>query len=483
MQTTTPMEALEAHLTTLGPAGLAIRAEGDPGERAQALQTKLLDIHEEMEVIQTKVDAEKREYTQDELDAIDKAYAQFKAAEHQLDALERVTGGTEASRGRRSEPDQLAAGGPGGLGGDPSRPTIISGQGLDARRMRNLFRGRPETEGWGSFQEFTRSIHSGLVDRRFRAATGGSEGVGTEGGFAVPSAYSDRLLDLSLEGEIVRGRADVIGMPSNILDLPLFDDEDHSQNIAGFVAQWLDEAGTATEQTGKLRNVTLKAKKIGIWSKLTSELVEDSPGFEGRLTNAMAQAIGWNFDQGFIRGSGAGQPQGMLTKAPSLITVAKETSQAADSIVYDNVIKMWSRLWPRGAMNAVWMVHPSTLPWLLKLIVFIPNRADSDDVGGTVVTVQGQDGTMRLLTRPVVVTEHVNQLGDAGDIALVDWSQYLVGLRRAITSAREISSGWTTDEVGVRSIARIDGMDTWSKPFQPRTGATLSWCVTLAERA
>ena len=44
------------------------------------------------------------------------------------------------------------------------------------------------------------------------------------------------------------------------------------------------------------------------------------------------QALGYFEDVAFISGTGAGQPLGILN-APALVTVSKETGQAADTIV------------------------------------------------------------------------------------------------------------------------------------------------------
>ena len=74
-------------------------------------------------------------------------------------------------------------------------------------------------------------------------------------------------------------------------------------------------------------------------------------------------------------------------------------------------------------------------------------------------------------------------MGNAGDILLADFSQYSMGLRREIAVEKSIHPGVASDTSYYRGIMRADGQGRWSSPLTPKNGDTLSWCVTLAERA
>ena len=115
----------------------------------------------------------------------------------------------------------------------------------------------------------------------------------------------------------------------------------------------------------------------------------------------------------------------------------------------------------------------------------IKNAAASDYVGGDVADVlMGADGEMRLMTRPVVVTEKMPSLGSVGDICLVDLSQYCVALRRDVRIEKSQHYGFNQDVSHYRAVLRVDGQAKWSAAMAPRNGdSTLSWCVTLAERS
>jgi HK97 family phage major capsid protein len=69
-------------------------------------------------------------------------------------------------------------------------------------------------------------------------------------------------------------------------------------------------------------------------------------------------------EDAIVEGTGAGQPLGILN-SPALISVAKETGQAAATIVKENVDKMWSRMWARARKNAIWLINQDIEPQLL----------------------------------------------------------------------------------------------------------------------
>jgi len=338
--------------------------------------------------------------------------------------------------------------------------------------------GKPKAaEGFDSFDEYLRVIHSGLSDQRVQAAMG--ERVGSDGGFLVPEQFTAELLDSSLEDEIVRPRARVYGMTSDTRKIAGLDDQaDHTSTIYGLRGRWLEESGTSTDQKAKIRLLKLTAHKLGIFAMSSNELVEDGLSFEEQLGTAMRASIAFDLDDAFLNGNGVAKPLGVLND-PATVTVAKETGQAADTINYDNLKKMFARMYPAGRRKAVWVVNTDAIPELLSLTQVV-------GTGGVVIPVMSEssDGTFRILTRPVIFTEKVPGVGDLGDISFVDFSQYAIGMRKEATLDRSAHVGWHEDETGYRTILRADGRGTWKAPLVPRKGgATLSWAVTLAARA
>jgi HK97 family phage major capsid protein len=313
--------------------------------------------------------------------------------------------------------------------------------------------------------------------RAFRASM--VSGTASSGWYSVPEPLAAQWLDDSLPSEIVRPRATVWTMESATRKVPGWDGADQSAGAyyGGFAMEFLTEEGTGSKQTGKLRLIELAAKKGAIFVDASAELIEDGLEFDAQLEMAIRKSLGLGMDYYLLRGVGGGQPLGVLN-SPGVISVAKETGQSADSLMFENISKMYARMYPAGRSKAVWIANETCLPQLLtELVVTV-------GTGGSWVNIFSEsNGAFSLLGRPVIFTPNLPVLGDANDIIFVDLSQYAVGIRREMRLEKSTIPGWTQDLVSYRVLVRFDGQGTWSTAITPRNGDTLSWCVGLAERA
>jgi HK97 family phage major capsid protein len=383
------------------------------------------------------------------------------------------------SRGRKIEPQQVSQGS--ALTNAAPRELAYGKKPTFA----NMFGAPRDTGGFRSMDEFLRVAGSQRYDPRLKIMDASmSESSGSGGGWLIPDQYVQQLWDSSLESEIVRGRATCVPMLGKTAMASGFDTLNHTGGaIGGFTMQWLGELATGTRQKATVRMVNLNARKGAIFCQASNELYADAPNFASDLETTLIQAMGWSLDQAAISGTGVGQPLGALND-PALITVSAEGGQAADSFLAPNILKMFGRLHPACAANAVWMTNSTCLPKLLSLYIPATNIAGSEYVGavtGPLVTIVGPNQYL-MMGLPLIVTEKAQALGDKGDLMLVDWSQYALGLRREITIERSNAAGWTEDATDWRAIIRVDGQGKWNAPVTPVNGDTLSWCVTLEAR-
>jgi HK97 family phage major capsid protein len=381
------------------------------------------------------------------------------------------------SQGRQTVP----GGGPIGDGPGSYRPTTTttSGPALD-RTFRGMFPGTPlDRGGFKNQDDFLDVLNSGRYDPRLIRA-GFTEGTPSEGGFSVPVEFSSQWLDLSLVQEVVRPLAQVWPMQSATRLVPGWDLLDMTGGVSfgGFEMQWLGEEGTGTVQQGKLRQIQLSAKKGAIYTQASNELVADGLGFAAQLQMALTGSIAYGFDRAFLRGTGAGMPLGVLSSG-SLITVSKEPGQGADTLFYENIVNMWSRMYDVGKTRAVWIANPSIVGQLftMGLVLGVGSAPVYLPAGGAAGSPNDT-----LFGRPLLFSPVMSALGDLFDIALVDLTQYAIGLRKEMAIDRSQAPGWTQDLDSWRIITRVDGMPTWNDVFTPEHGATQSWAVTLEAR-
>lgn len=93
-----------------------------------------------------------------------------------------------------------------------------------------------------------------------------------------------------------------------------------------------------------------------------------SPKAIAGIGQAIVKALGWFLDTAFFSGNGARAPLG-VHNSPATITVTKETGQAAATINYTNIAKMFARLHPSAFADSVWVANSKCIPQLLQMSV------------------------------------------------------------------------------------------------------------------
>lgn len=304
-----------------------------------------------------------------------------------------------------------------------------------------------------------------------------------KGGFLVPEVFRSQLLQLALETSVVRPKATVIEMDGPVVSMPAVDETTHVGSVyGGITGTWVAEGEALPESEATFGRVTLRTNKLVSYCEAPSELPASAPrAWSSFIDATMPGAVAFFEDQAFLTGSGVGRPLGVLhANNTGLVVVAKESGQTADTIVWENIIKMYSRMLPASLGRAVWVASPNTF-------VELATMALSVGTGGSAIWLNnGVEGPpMRILGRPLFVSEKVNKLGDQSDISFVDFGHYLVGDRGVMRVESSAHYKFGNDLIAYRVIEEADGRPWIKSPLTPANGSTdtLSPYVTLAERA
>jgi len=346
---------------------------------------------------------------------------------------------------------------------------------------------------WNSFGEFLGAVRNaakpgGSVDSRLLikdAASGASETVMEDGGFLVGKDFVTELLKRTYETSVLANRCRRIPISANSNGLKINTVEETSRangsRWGGVQAYWEGEAETVTASKPKFGLLELNLKKLIGLCYATGELLADATAIESVISQAFAEEFGFKVDDAIFRGTGAGQPLGFLN-SPALISVAKTSSQTADTITLNNILDMWTRMWARSRTNAIWLVNQECEPQLTKM--YLPTGSSSGVSVYMPPTGVSQSQYYTLFGRPVIPVEYASALGDEGDISLVDLSQYMLIDKGGVNAASSVHVRFLYDESVFRFIYRVDGQPIWKKPLTPYKGAsTLSPFVTLQARA
>ena len=341
--------------------------------------------------------------------------------------------------------------------------------------------------GFKSSREFLLSVldagTKGVVDdERLRPlATAGSDEAGgyadPVGGYLLPSTFSPNLLSLTAEEDPLAGLTTSVPMETAVVEIPARVDKNHSSSVSGGLRVYRRaETDNVTPSKMAFEQVTLRANNLFGAAFATEELLSRSPiSFVTLLEAGFRDEFASKLMDERLNGTGVGMFEGVLT-SPCLIAQGEEPGQAADTIVYENVINMRSRCWRYS--QAIWLANHDTLPQLMKMTIDV-------GTGGAPVWQPSarEDAPDLLLGRPIFFHEACETVGDQGDILLGVWSQYLEGLLTPAQSADSVHVRFLNHERAFKFWLENDGRCWWRSALTPKNSTTtLSPFVTLEAR-
>ncbi len=334
-------------------------------------------------------------------------------------------------------------------------------------------------------------LQGGNVDPRLynmRSITGIGESSPSDGGFLVQKDFSMELLqDLFTTGILwakVGTRVPITGNANGTKINGVDETSRASSTWGGIVVYMVGEGGQGTATKPKFRQIELDLKKLMGLCYATDENLDDAAQLESVLRRGFNQAFGFKLDDLLINGVGGGEPLGFLN-AGSLVTVAKETGQKAATIVAENVINMYSRMFASSLGSAIWLINQNTLPQLLTMSVAVGLGGVPVYLppGNTLINAPGG----ALMGRPVFPIEQCASVGTVGDILFVDVANgYVVAEKGGLKTDMSIHLRFDYDEAVFRFILRVDGQPiraTALTPYKGGSSYTQSHCISLATRS
>jgi HK97 family phage major capsid protein len=310
------------------------------------------------------------------------------------------------------------------------------------------------------------------------AGTFANEGSGGDGGFLIPPEFGKEIFQLSLGDNSFIDMTDKVIVSGNSMSFPR--DESTPWSTNGVNAYWQGEGKVGTTSKPNVTYEALRLKKLMALVPVSDEMLEDTNAMASYLPKKIGSAIQWKTNEAILFGTGAGLPQGAMNSG-AVITVAKDSGQAASTLSAMNLANMIARL-PEGSFgSAVWIINNDVLPSLFTLTlggfpIYMP-------AGAGVGAIQGSPYGS-LLGRPVIVSQHANTFSSAGDVMLVDLSYYqTITKASGVQTATSMHLYFDADATAFRTTFRVDGQSKISKAIDPAKGtAKLSPFVQLGAR-
>lgn len=423
--------------------------------------TRLIDARSrELEEIEAKRQAEARSLTQEERKRMQEVLDDLDAFQEEL-ALEKRKLNTNDKLNTSLR--------------EPTKPNV------DARdEMQIKYPGLPSRElRFEDFGQQLRAItaashNGGSVDRRLvRASTGMNEANPSDGGFLVQTDFYTGILARAFESSQVlsRVRRIPISSPSNGIKLNAFAETSRVSSIlGGIIPYWVGEGYDKTDSMPQFRQIELSLKKLCALWYATDEVLADAAALASVAERGFAEALEVELERAIIRGTGGGQPLGILT-SPALISVTR--AQAGSTISATDVIAMYAR--HRGGANTVWLASRSIIPQLFAIqlndnLLFTPPDAGLRGTPG---------GT--LFGYPVVFVENCSALGTVGDLILASLDDYLLATKGGPQMASSIHVKFVSDQTTFRMVTRVDGQPWDNSALTPKdNSSTVGPFVALA---
>ena len=285
------------------------------------------------------------------------------------------------------------------------------------------------------YAPFEREVHNELMKAM-------STDVDSAGGYLVPEFYTAQIIEKLLANTVAMqlGATEITATKGFPIKIPRLKTD--------ATAYWVNEGASITASTPAVDQITLTPRTLAARVILSNLLIENStPTADSIINESFAAQIALGLDYAILRGSGNGQPIGLLNSVTQTLALTA-------SKYYLSLIQFPATL---AAANAL---HGN--------LGFAMNPALLYDIQGMAgVTTGDSEVARRLLTAApenmligykFATTTQLPLGGIAGCILFGNWADVLIGRwsNLVIKASEETSDAFEKDQVHIRGLLRAD---------------------------
>lgn len=323
-----------------------------------------------------------------------------------------------------------------------------------------------------------------LAEKRAAGTGGHIVAIGSDGGFLLQGETSTEMVTNGFNNsEILRRTAQRNIGTSQFVELIGVDETSRATGSrGGGVRVYTDaELDALTQSKTKFKKTRIEPKRLTGMYFASNEILTNAPLLQGEMSELFNEEFAFKGQDLVIHGSGVGEALGLLN-AGALVTQAKESGQTTATIVFENIIKMKSRIRMRNRNSLIWLANQDTEPQYYQLSlpvgtggsvmpIYIPNQDATSGISGTLAGI------------PIIFVEQCQTLGTVGDLILADWSLYWSATKGGMQSDSSMHLKFDYNQTAFRFITYFDGQPKLSSAITPYKGtATVSPFVALASR-
>ncbi len=211
---------------------------------------------------------------------------------------------------------------------------------------------------------------------------------------------------------------------------------------------WAAESASIADTGPTFAQVTLTAKTLRAWVKVSRELIEDAGNLNTVLDDVFANAMAVEVDRVALVGSGSGaEPRGIgaATSAAQIVSMGTNGLQLTS---WDKVIDTLQAIQDLNAGDPTAMIFaPRTATTIAKL---------KDTTNQPLQVPPSLAAIPRLATTAMPVTQSQGSSNVASSIILGDFRDMLIGVRSELQIIRSDGAFMQTNEVGLMFVLRAD---------------------------
>lgn len=297
-------------------------------------------------------------------------------------------------------------------------------------------------------------IYGASSDNEAAKSLGTSAGV--SGAYLIPEQFIPTLMQIARQNDVIYGRTMVIPADGGEIVIPALDlsgsfVEGQSQYYGGVTIAWSSDDADPTLTQPNFNQIRLKTNAMKATTRIKNQLMMRSAiSIDAVVSNLLGSAIGRARDYAILRGTGVGQPLGVLN-SPATIDAG------GSAIDFPTLNGMEDSVIPERDENYIWVIHTkkrSSINTLQQtnntLVTYLPD-------------LRGKPGR-QLLGREVVYTDKLPY--SASDVSntvnLIDPTAIVVAEFQGIALAVSDQARFEQDETVIRAILSLDAQP-WMK--------------------
>ena len=296
--------------------------------------------------------------------------------------------------------------------------------------------------------------------------SGQSVGTSADGGYTVPIEFAAVVVEFAFQLSPILSKVWRVPMNTQQVKYPKLSQQEGNY-FGGVKVSYVNEA-TAPSANTKVafeQNV-FNAHKVILETAFTSELIEDSLiNIVNFVTGVITRAYMFELERCVIRGSGNGQPRGIIEDVIVKANAVKRSAGAGHVAIAD--IYALEGALDEMFTNLSYITRRSTISALRQSLTTVSNgflKETWEEAAGSPTMIKSMNGY------PYFVTRNCHPTGSLGDIICGDLGYYMLAIRRDMRIDMSDAPYWTTDQIALRLTARYDCMPGTSYAFKVLQG-------------